>query len=412
LAYYKPIELSFNCLCPLDDVIVDYKRSYSSIRVKEKQCIGEKLRVVYDHQIFGWQEYGGISRYFYELALAMNRQPNTEANIVCTTYINQYLAGATDKVTVFGFLVPKFPKFGRVLRILNSWIAWPVLSFLKPDILHETYYSRSPIAPKSTKVVITVFDMIHELFEGEFSRFDKTSIAKKAAIERADHVICISENTRKDLIRLFDIDPKKISVTYLGFSLDTESMQASPLVFKAPYLLYVGSRFGYKNFERLLRAFAILKLSNPELCLVCFGGGVLTRDELILANDLGLSSGDMIQMAGVDAILANLYTHAQVFVYPSLYEGFGIPPLEAMSCGCPVVCSGLSSIPEVAGEAGMYFDPLSPQDMARAIQSVLDNHDLKAELIKAGFERIKRFSWERCAAETRAIYDLVLRDGQ
>jgi glycosyltransferase involved in cell wall biosynthesis len=254
--------------------------------------------------------------------------------------------------------------------------------------------------------------MIHELFEGEFSRFDKTSIAKKAAIEHADHVICISENTRNDLISLFDIDPKKISVTYLGFSLNKENMQRAPLVADASYILYVGSRFGYKNFERLIRTFAILKVKNPELRLVCFGGGAFTRDESLLANDLGLSSSDIIQMAGADAILANLYTHAQVFVYPSLYEGFGIPPLEAMSCGCPVVCSGLSSIPEVVGEAGMYFDPLSPQDMARAIQSVLDNHDLKAELIKAGFERIKRFSWERCATATRAVYDLVLRDGQ
>ena len=370
------------------------------------------MKVVYDHQIFGWQEYGGISRYFYELALEMKRQPSTEAIIVCAFYINQYLAQDVNKDIVFGVLVPKISKFGRILRILNSWISWLVLKYSKPNIIHETYYSTSFLGPKSSKVIVTVHDMIHELFENNFSRFDGTSIAKKAATTRADHVICVSENTRSDLIRLFGIDPQKISVIHHGFSLNKQNMQAFPVFPTSPYILYVGSRFGYKNFERLLRAFAILKLSNPKLCLVCFGGGSLTRDELKLANDLGLSSSDMIQMSGLDAILANLYTHAQAFVYPSLYEGFGIPPLEAMSCGCPVVCSGLSSIPEVVGEAGMYFDPLSPQDMARAIQSVLDNSDLKAELIKAGFERIKRFSWERCATETRAIYDLVLRDGQ
>lgn len=366
------------------------------------------MRVVYDHQIFGWQEYGGISRYFYELALEMGRQPNTEVNIVSATYINQYLAGAVNQLNLFGFLVPKIPKFGRILRILNAWIAWPLLRFLKPNILHETYYSSSSIAPKSTKVVITVFDMIHELFEDDFSRFDKTSIAKKAAIERADHVICISENTRNDLIRLFNVDPQKISVTYLGFSLNKENMQESPLVLNVPYILYVGSRSGYKNFERFMRAFVILKVKNPKLHLVCFGGGAFTRNELLLANNLGLSSGDIIQMSGADAILANLYTHAQVFVYPSLYEGFGIPPLEAMSCGCPVACSKLSSIPEVVGDAGIYFDPLSTQSMVQAIQSALENSDLRVNLINAGFERIQRFSWRQCAIETRAIYDQVL----
>jgi glycosyltransferase involved in cell wall biosynthesis len=370
------------------------------------------LKVAYDHQIFGWQEYGGISRYFYELALEMKRQPNTEANIVCAFYINQYLAQDVNKDIVFGVLVPKIPKFGRILRILNSWISWLVLKYSKPNIAHETYYSTSSVSPKSSKVIVTVHDMIHELFESNFSRFDRTSMAKKAATKRADHVICVSENTRSDLIRLFGINPQKISVVHHGFSLSKENMQRSPLVADAPYILYVGSRFGYKNFERLISAFAILKITNPELRLVCFGGGAFTRDESILANDLGLSSSDIIQMAGADAILANLYTHAQVFVYPSLYEGFGIPPLEAMSCGCPVVCSGLSSIPEVVGGAGVYFDPLSPQDIAYAIQSVLENHDLKAKLIKAGFERIKRFSWERCVTETRAVYDLVLRDGQ
>ena len=366
------------------------------------------MRVVYDHQIFGWQEYGGISRYFYELALEIGRQPNTEVKIVSATYINQYLAGTANQLNLFGFLVPKIPKFGRLLRILNSLIARPLLRFLKPNILHETYYSSTSIAPKSTKVVITVFDMIHELFEDGFSRFDKTSAAKKTAVERADHIICISENTRNDLIRLFDVDPQKISVTYLGFSLNKENMQRSPLVADAPYILYVGSRFGYKNFERFMRAFAILKVKKPELRLVCFGGGAFSRDESLLANDLGLLPSDIIQMAGADAILANLYTHAQVFVYPSLYEGFGIPPLEAMSCGCPVVCSELSSIPEVVGDAGIYFDPLSTHGMAKAIQSVLENSDLRVKLIHAGFERIKRFSWRQCAIETRAIYDHVL----
>jgi len=370
------------------------------------------LRVVYDHQIFGWQEYGGISRYFYELAIQMNRLPEAEAMIVSSVFINRYLLQAPKNLKIFGRLVPKFPKSGRIIRLANALLAKPLLAYLKPDIVHETYYSRARVAPKSSKVVVTVFDMIHELFESNFNRFDQTSRDKLAAVERADHVICISENTRSDLIRLFNIDPNKISVTHLGFSLDKKNMQATPVVGDGQYILYVGSRFGYKNFEQLVRAFAILKADISDLCLVCFGGGALTRAELALAKDLGIALGDIVQVSGADNILANLYTYAQVFVYPSLYEGFGIPPLEAMSCGCPVACSNISSIPEVVAGAAVYFDPLSAQSMAQAIRSLWENQSLRAAIIGAGYERIKHFSWKQCAIETRAVYDRILRGAQ
>ena len=367
------------------------------------------MRVVYDHQIFGWQEYGGISRYFYELALEMNRLPETEAMIVSSAFINRYLLQAPKDFRIFGRLVPKLPKSGRIIRLVNALLAKPLLACLKPDIVHETYYSRARVAPTSSKVIVTVFDMIHELFEGDFNRFDQTSRDKLAAVKRADHVICISENTRNDLIRLFNIDPNKISVTHLGFSLNKENMQITPVLAGGRYILYVGSRFGYKNFEQLLRAFAILKVEIFDMHLVCFGGGVLTRAELSLAKELGIDPSDIVQMSGADNILANLYTHAQVFVYPSLYEGFGIPPLEAMSCGCPVACSQISSIPEVVGQAGVYFDPHSAQSMAQAIRSLWENQSLREVMIGAGYERIKQFSWRQCAIRTKAIYDRILR---
>ena len=366
------------------------------------------MRVVYDHQIFGWQEYGGISRYFYELALEMNRLPETEAMIVSSVFINRYLLQAPKNLRIFGRLVPKFPKSGRIIRLANALLAKPLLAYLKPDIVHETYYSRARVAPKSSKVVVTVFDMIHELFESNFNRFDQTSRDKLAAVERADHVICISENTRSDLIRLFNIDPVKISVTHLGFSLDKENMSTTPVVSSGPYILYVGSRLGYKNFEQLVRAFAILKADIFDMRLVCFGGGALTRAELALAKNLGITLSDIVQVSGADNILANLYSHAQVFVYPSLYEGFGIPPLEAMSCGCPVACSETSSIPEVVGQAAVYFDPLSSHSMAKAIRTLLENHSLRTQMIGAGYERIKHFSWKRCAIETKAVYGRLL----
>jgi glycosyltransferase involved in cell wall biosynthesis len=364
--------------------------------------------VAYDHQIFGWQAYGGVSRYFYELALAMNQIAGVNACVVSQIFVNRYLSESTGKLKIYGHAFPVIPKAGRFIRIFNNFFTKLYLYFLKPDILHETYYSSVNLAPQSTKVVITVFDMIHELFEKDLKVFDRTSHDKLLAVKRADHIICISENTKKDLIQLFGIEPNKVSVVYLSFSDSFKKVNESSVIENSNYLLYVGSRFGYKNFDNFLRAFTLTKSYIKDLKVVCFGGGDFSMKEKKLFQDLGISSQDIIYLTGDDDVLANLYTYAQLFVYPSLYEGFGIPPLEAMSCGCPVVCSGTSSIPEVVGAAGLYFDPLSAEDIAKTILEVLQNSERKAKLIADGYEQIKQFSWERCASETHIIYENIL----
>jgi glycosyltransferase involved in cell wall biosynthesis len=366
------------------------------------------LKIVYDHQIFGWQAYGGVSRYFLELALAMNKMANVNVCIVSQIFVNRYLSESVDKVKVFGYSFPVIPKAGRFIRLFNNLFTKLYLYFLKPDILHETYYSRVNLAPKSTMVVITVHDMIHELFKKDINFFDQTSLDKLAAVRRANHIICVSENTKNDLIKLFDVEPNKVSVVYHGLSKGFQHVKESPVFNSGNYLLYVGSRFGYKNFDNFLRAFVITKSHFKDLKIVCFGGGKFSLKEQQLFLDLGISSDDLTYLKGSDATLANLYTHAKLLVYPSLYEGFGIPPLEAMSCGCPVICSNTSSIPEVVGAAGLYFDPQSPPDIAKTILEVLEDSGRRSKLISHGYERIKQFSWERCARETYAIYQNVL----
>jgi len=281
----------------------------------------------------------------------------------------------------------------------------------RPEIVHKTYYSKDVFAPKGARRVITVYDMISERFPAEFAGSHFTD-AKRFAISHADHILCISENTQHDLIELFGIAAERTSVVCLGydeFALSAaEEGGASYQEGSRPYLLYVGSRGGYKNFEGLARAYANSSYLRSVFSVLCFGGGAFTRDELAVFQQLKLSDIHVRQISGSDNLLASMYKNAAVFVYPSLYEGFGIPPLEAMSMGCPVVCSNTSSIPEVVGDAGEYFDPNDIESMRVSIETVLQSTSRRQELVTKGHVRRSLFSWQRCANETLNVYRSIL----
>jgi glycosyltransferase involved in cell wall biosynthesis len=291
----------------------------------------------------------------------------------------------------------------RLYRAVNQMFVPSMMERFQPDIVHETYYSQKRKASAGTKVVLTVFDMIHERFPDSFRSWDSTSMEKAVAVERADHVVCISEQTRKDLIELFVVDQAKTSVIHLGFSLTKQSVDWTP-VRDRPYLLFVGSRGGYKNFESLLHTYAANPALHHDYDLVAFGGGSLNAREKALVAKLGIPFERMRHLSGDDSVLSGLYRRAALFVYPSRYEGFGIPPLEAMSFDCPVVCSNTSAIPEVVGDAAEFFDPDSIESIGRAIERVLNDEALRQTLVAGGRERVKQFSWERCAEQTFAVY--------
>jgi glycosyltransferase involved in cell wall biosynthesis len=249
--------------------------------------------------------------------------------------------------------------------------------------------------------------MIHELFADEFADAKRAAKAKRAAVNRADHIICVSENTRQDLVRVYGVDPARTSVVHLGSSMDLgapadEALSGST----APSLLYVGHRRGYKNFHAVLQAYAD-SATLRDFELVAFGGPRPTPDERKEIDRLGL--GDRVRFeAGSDQKLAAHYRRATVFVYPSKYEGFGIPPLEAMNYGCPVVCSDRASIPEVVGDAGVYFDPDDVEDLRAKLERVATSDELQADLRARGQARLTAFSWDRCAAATAQIYRDVM----
>ena len=327
--------------------------------------------------------------------------------IAAPIHVNEYIKDCPPTVTLIGRKVPRWRNTGRAVRVLNSVLISSAWKKLRPEIIHETYYSSQRSGPRSATTVLTVFDMIHEKFPMTASFFDTTAKAKIAAVARVDHIICISENTRKDLIELLNVAPEKTSVVYLGAELPSIPDSFVPAL-QHPYLLYVGQRQGYKNFATLLKAYSESRWLAKEFSLVCFGGGGFSHEELRLAESLKIPRERLLHQSGDDVKLAELYAGAAAFIYPSLYEGFGIPPLEAMSMGCPVVCSNTSSLPEVVGDAAETFDPHNVEQMRLAIEQVVGSPTLAEMLIERGRERAKRFSWQNCADQTLAIYRQAL----
>jgi len=366
------------------------------------------MKIAYDYSIFSSQSYGGISRYFYELALRLSKKNDCDVSIYSPVYRNEYIRNQVA-VNVIGKYVYPFPKTGRLFNMLNQLVSPRLIHRDSPDIIHETYYLKNSYFSKiKAKSFITVYDMIHEKYSNHFKKKDHTTSNKKKAIERADHVICISENTKIDLLELFNVDPGKVSVIYLGSSFSNSDFIISNNIIAASYLLYVGDRAGYKNFEGLLKAYSSSFRLRNDFKLVCFGGGSFTSKERNLIKTLELSEENIFQCSGDDTVLANLYASASAFIYPSLYEGFGIPPLEAMTFKCPVVCSNTSSIPEVTGDAAEYFNPLSVENIMNAVENVVYSNDRIHQLINLGIERVKQFSWKKCADQTKALYSSLL----
>ena len=370
-------------------------------------------RVIYDSQIFCAQQFGGISRYFASVARELAALPGVRPLILAPFYVNDYVARLPRQL-VWGRRIK--PGRARVAAGALSAALGEVVRFARaPDIVHETYYYPQPRAPRRAPVIVSVYDMTYERFPENFRHNDPIPGWKRKSVARADHVICISEHTRRDLLELCDVAPEKVSVTYLGFDslasllIDEPAAQVRQRFCGSdrPYLLYVGSRTGCKNFPALIQAFAASTPLRSDFTLLCFGGGAFTPAEQDLIARAGLTER-VRWAAGPDAALASCYRHAAAFVYPSLYEGFGIPPLEAMSLDCPVVCSNASSIPEVVGDAAVTFDPADIAGMAAALERVLGSEALRGELIVRGRQRRELFSWARCAAETLGIYRKVL----
>ncbi|MDD3887374.1 MAG: glycosyltransferase family 1 protein [Patescibacteria group bacterium] len=309
---------------------------------------------------------------------------------------------------------------------LNEQINMPkVLKKGNFDLVHFPHFN-VPLLYKGN-FVVTVHDLILLDFPtkrattlGPIKYALKNMAYKKvisSAVRKCKKVITVSKYTKKRLIEHFNLDDEKIVVTYESCEKNNPEIESTNKDFlklhkiEKPYLLYVGNAYPHKNLERLLKVFKKLRKNNFDYQLVLVGKKDYFYQRLqSLARELGLlDSGEVVFFGfAKDSELAGLYQNASLYVFPSFIEGFGLPPLEAMSYGLPVVTAKTSCLPEILGEAAKYFDPKNDDDIANVILKVLNDNVLKEEMKKLGLVQVKKYSWERCAKETLDVYQSIL----
>ena len=367
------------------------------------------MKILYDYQIFHSQKFGGISRYFYELYNELNKDVflDVSANISIFSTGNHYLNNDDFKNKIRPKIFFSNKYFKKVFEYINHLYSTYKLKTDNYDILHPTYYNDYFLDKIGDKpFVLTIYDMIHEKYAGEFFSETNSVISNKQLLaEKADKIIAISESTKRDIIEHYDISAEKIVVIYLGNSMKTINERKTSLV-NDDYILYVGNRKKYKNFKFFLKSISGI-LNKNNLSLFCAGGGDFDNEELGLINNLNLE--DSIYQKNVDeSELSSLYSNAKAFVFPSLYEGFGIPILESFSMGCPAILSNTSSLPEVGGEAAIYFDPKSKESIKHEVAKVINNIELRKKMVKKGYSQLEKFSWSKTAVDTLELYRSVI----
>lgn len=363
------------------------------------------MRVLFDYQAFSIQSHGGISRYVLELGSRLAARPDVEPRLYAGWHRNVLLADAAP-AWAHGRYVRPWPKTGPLRHALNRYLTRRYVAAWKPHLVHETYFGASSAYHAGIPTVLTLYDLIYFVLPAVDASAARVRQAQQAAVARASHIICISEQTRRDLFRFIPVDPARVSVVPLAGPPPRPAAAPVPVRpdVEGPYLLHVGLRHSYKNFDVLLRALAGAARLQSHFRLVAFGDRPFNAGETARIRALGLDPSRIIHRAGDDRLLESYYAHAHAFVCPSLYEGFGLPPLEAMARGCPVVCSNRGSLPEITADATLGFDPESPGELAEALQLLVDSPALADDLRRRGLAQAARFSWQRCADDTLAIY--------
>jgi glycosyltransferase involved in cell wall biosynthesis len=355
----------------------------------------------------------GIGRYARELARALLALPDGPA---LTLYHNRQ---PLDRMPEEWRALPRrqIPLSDRAWRLFVLSGARPPRAWLDArdcDVIHGTDVI---VPPSSRPSAITIHDLSTLLFPQHHTRlhrwFDRFSLPIMA--RRASAIIADSASTARDVSDRLGVPPGKVRVVHLGVDHDRfhprEPAEArarvqAALNLRPPYVLSVGTLEPRKNLLTLLQACRLLPDTAPTLVLA--GGQGWGNQPLSAAIDaLGLRK--RVAMAGFvdEDLLPDLYAAADAFAYPSLYEGFGLPALEAMACGAPVVASRTSSLPEVVGEAGLLVDPRDPRALAEALQRLAGDAALRRTLSQAGIRQAARFSWERAARETLAVYATI-----
>ncbi len=361
------------------------------------------MRVLYDGVIYSHQAAGGINRYF---ANVIGLLPEEVTPILISTHrrSTNFPAHPNLELHLRSWRLPKM--LGKVRRALQRTYFRRLAATISADVLHPTYYrtlSGSEFDTSGPPQVLTVHDMTHERFAAMIDRRGKHAAEKRTAINRADAIICVSDYTRNDLLDLYPHVEDRVSVIHQATEMDQVKPDDWSPADERPFFLFVGARGSYKNFDRLLEALGLLKKKRSDVQLHTVGSP-LKQAETARIESLGLSDQVVDHGLVSDARLSSLYRHCAAFVYPSLYEGFGIPLLEAMGCGAPILASNVSSIPEVTEDAALLFNPESVEEIEERMTQILDDTRLREDLIERGHRRRSVFSWQATAEETLAVY--------
>ena len=358
------------------------------------------MKVLYDHQAFTMQYFGGVSKCFCELISHFPNGVETEISIVQSDNVHLKQSGLCGKLHPVDIDSYKFREqynFPGAYRLycavnklfpslptaenINKLKSIELLKSREYDIFHPTFFDSYFLPYLDGKpFVLTIHDMMPEIFLQYFGKNDMQIKGKKKLVDKASAIIAVSKQTKNDLIDIL----------------------------KVPYFLYMGTRNAYKNFDRLVIAFSQVAECYKNLLLVCTGGD-FNASEMKLLQQYGVKDR-VVHLFASEKDVKNLYAFAKAFIYPSLYEGFGMPILEAFAYGCPVLLNKKSCFPEIAGDAGVFFRVDNDiSDLREKMEEVLDWNDEKRNLvIQKGYERLTFFRWEESSRQLLAVYHSVM----
>jgi len=361
----------------------------------------------------------GIERYTMELIKSMSEIDDIDRFML---FFNKHeKVPEITKSPNFENYVSPFPTKMVFMRILwEELILYREIKKKKIDVFHGPSFVVPFFKPKRCKYVNTIHDLSWFYYPESFTFFNRLffKLFLPRSIKNSDIVIADSRSTKKDIIKFFHAEPAKIKVVYLGidedFSKSAENGVNEGILrkYKIPkeYILSIGSLLPRKNVVNMIKAFNGLKKKGLKEKLVIIGREAWLYEQIFsVIKDLGIEEEVIFTGYVGDKDLPYLYSMAKLLLFPSLYEGFGLPILEAMACGCPVITSNVSSMPEVAGDATVLIDPKSVKEITAAMDSIINDRKLRSKLIKRGYEQAKKFSWKKTAEETLDIYNKVSR---
>ncbi|MDD3084045.1 MAG: glycosyltransferase family 1 protein [Candidatus ainarchaeum sp.] len=368
------------------------------------------MNVLFDHQAFWYQRFGGVSRYFSCLmdSALRNNIFQFENSVLYSN--NVFINDCSFIKNKSFFLNTNFIGKNKLFFILNYINKKNSLNKLHSstfDVFHPTYFDTYYLNNLKIPFVLTFHDLTMEKFSSLF--FEKVLFKneKRLLLDNVSRVIAVSKNTKSDLIEYYGFDKNKVDVIYHGANLDRKMAKKPMFKFPENFILFVGARDNYKNFNFFVSAIKDIIKSTKNLSLVCIGNS-FSQDELSFLRDVGVLKKTFCFNVN-DNELAYLYSKAKFFVYPSLYEGFGLPILEAFNCGCPVALSKTSCFPEIAQKNALYFDPYNKESIKNCVEDLIINEKKRQLLSKKGLKRAKDFSWKKCAKETKKVYQKAIK---